>query len=305
MNLGIKERLEETLDKYGVSKAKAAREINYSPSVISEYLKGSYRGDVQKLEGAIIQWLARQAKARERKHVPIVETEDLRRITNAIQIAHAEKDIALIVADAGSGKSTAAAWYAKHNEKGTLLINVVSGMNRRMLVHELARQLLLDIMKVTYNTLVKNISDMLFERDMVVILDEADYLRPDALEFTRRLVYDLGQSGLVLIGLPRLMYQIQNLRNDHRQLESRIGVCLRLPGLNRVDAVSIAESVWPKINKKIVDAIFQVSKTDVRQFTKIIERMQQTMAINNVSEPDVEIVETAAALVMRRGGHAV
>jgi hypothetical protein len=100
------------------------------------------------------------------------------------------------------------------------------------------------------------------------------------------------------------MYQIQNLRNDHRQLESRIGVCLRLPGLNRVDAVSIAESVWPKINKKIVDAIFQVSKTDVRQYTKIIERMQQTMAINNVSEPDVEIVETAAALVMRRGGHS-
>jgi DNA transposition AAA+ family ATPase len=177
-------------------------------------------------------------------------------------------------------------------------------MNKRMLVHEIARQLSMDIMKVAYNTLVKNVSDTLFERDMVVILDEADYLRADALEFTRRLVYDLGQSGLVLIGLPRLMYQIQNLRNDHRQLESRIGVCLRLSGLNRADATAIAESVWPKINKKIVDAILNVSKTDVRQFTKIIERMQQTMAINNVTEPDVDIVETAAALVMRRGGHA-
>jgi DNA transposition AAA+ family ATPase len=159
-------------------------------------------------------------------------------------------------------------------------------------------------MKVAFNTLVKNVSDMLFERDMVVILDEADYLRADALEFTRRLVYDLGQSGLVLIGLPRLKYQIQNLRNDHRQLESRIGVYLPLAGLTRADAGAIAGSVWPHIDKKIVDAIYAVSKTDVRQFTKIIERMQGTMAINRVAEPDVEIVETAASLVMRRGGQA-
>jgi len=301
MNLGIKERLDETLEKYGISQAQAAREINYSSPVLSAYRRDEYKGDVSKLEGAIVQWLARQAKARERKRVPIVETEDLRRISNAIQIAHVEKDIALIVADAGSGKSTAAAWYAHYNEKSVVLINVVSGMNRRMLVHEIARQLALDIMKVSYNTLVKNVSDILFERDMVVILDEADYLRADALEFTRRLVYDLGKSGLVLIGLPRLKYQIQSLRNDHRQLESRIGVCLHLSGLNRVDATSIAESVWPKVNKKIIDAIFHVSKNDVRQFTKIIERMQQTMEINKVTEPNVDIVETAASLVMRRG----
>jgi len=302
MNLGIKERLEETLEKFGISQAQAAREINYSSPVLSAYRKDEYKGDVQKLEGAIVQWLARQAKARERKCVPIVETDDLRRMANAIQIAHTEKDIALIVADAGAGKSTAARWYAKYNEKATILINVVSGMNRRMLVHEIARQLSLEIMRIPFNTVVKNVTDMLFERDMVVILDEADYLRADALEFTRRLVYDLGQSGLVLIGLPRLKYQIQNLRNDHRQLESRVGVCLHLSGLTRVDATVIAESVWPNIGKKITDAIFNVSKSDVRQFTKIIERMQQTMAINNVAEPDVDIVETAAALIMRRGG---
>jgi len=304
MNLEIKERLEAAIEKYGLSKAQAAREMNYSPPVLSAYFSGAYRGDITKLEDTILQWLARQAKARERRRVPIVETEDLRRIANAIQIAHTEKDIALIIADAGSGKSTAAAWYMKNNEKATVLINVVSGMNRRMLVQEIARQLSLDTARVPINTLIKNVSETLFERDMVVILDEADYLKADALEFTRRLVYDLGQSGLVLIGLPRLKHQIQNLRNDHRQLESRIGVYLPLAGLTRSDADAVAAAVWPGINKKIVDAIYSVSKTDIRQFTKIIERMQGTMAINKVSEPDVEIVEVAASLVMRRGGRA-
>ena len=304
MNLAIKERLEAALERYGLSQAQAAREINYSSPVLSAYRSGTYKGDVVKLEDAIIQWLARQAKARERKRVPVVETEDLRRIANAVQIAHAEKDIALIVADAGAGKSTAAAWYAKDNEKSTVLINVVSGMNRKMLVQEIARQLSIDTARVPVNTLIKNVSETLLERDMVVILDEADYLKADALEFTRRLVYDLGQSGLVLIGLPRLKYQIQNLRNDHRQLESRIGVYLPLSGLTRSDADSIAATVWPDVEKKIVDAIYNVSRTDVRQFTKIIERMQGTMALNKVSKPDVEIVELAASLVMRRGGRA-
>jgi DNA transposition AAA+ family ATPase len=304
MNLEIRERLEAALEKYGLSKAQTAREMNYSPSVVSEYLKGTYRGDVAKLEDTIIRWLARQAKARERKRVPVVETEDLRRIANAVQIAHAEKDVALIIADAGAGKCTAVAWYAHNNEKATVLVNVVSGMNRRMLVQEIARQLSLDTVRVPVQTLIKNVSETLLERDMVVILDEADCLRADALECVRRLVDDLGQSGLVLIGLPRLKHQIQNLRNDHRQLESRIGVYLPLSGLTRADAGAIAESVWPKIDRKIVDAIYNVSKTDVRQFTKVIERMQGAMAVNNVAEPDLEIVEVAASLVMRRGGRA-
>jgi DNA transposition AAA+ family ATPase len=200
MNLEIKERLEAAIEKYELSKAQVSREINYSSAVISAYLTGNYRGDTAKLEEAVLRWIARQAKARERKRVPIVETEDLKRIANAVQIAHAEKDIALIIADAGAGKSTAAAWYARNNEKATVLVNVVAGMNRRMLAHEIARQLSLDTARVPVSTLIGNIAETLLERDMVVILDEADYLRADALEFTRRMVYDLGQSGLVLIG---------------------------------------------------------------------------------------------------------
>ena len=302
MNLAVKERLEAAIEKYELSKARVAREINYHPSVISQYFSGSYKGDTIKLEEAIIQWLARQAQARERKRVPVVETEDLRRVANAVQIAHAEKDIALIIGDAGAGKSTAAAWYAQNNGKAAVLVNVFSGMSRRALVQEIARQLSLDTARVPADALIRNVSGALSERDTVVIIDEADYLKADALEFTRRLVHDLGRSGLVLIGLPRLRYQIQNLRNDHRQLESRIGVYLPLAGLTRADAGAIAEAVWPKIGRKIVDAVYAVSKTDVRQFAKIIERMRGAMALNRVEEPDLEIVETAAALVMRRGG---
>jgi DNA transposition AAA+ family ATPase len=302
MNLEIKNRLEETLKKYELSQARAAREIGYSSPVLSAYRAGNYQGDVAGLEENILRWIARQDRSRERKRVEIAETDDLRRVANAIQIAHAEKDIALIVGDAGAGKSAAAAWYVRRNERATALVNVVSGMNRRMLVQEIARQLSVDTERTPLNALIKNVADALLERDMAVILDEADYLKADALEFSRRLVYDLGQSGLVLIGLPRLKHIIQNLRNDHRQLESRIGVYLSLSGLTRADAAVIARSAWPDVDRKIVDAIYAISRTDTRQFVKIIERIQGAMALNNIAEPDLEIVEVAASLVMRRGG---
>ena len=181
MNLEIKNRLEATLKKYELSQARAAREIGYSSPVLSAYRSGTYQGDTAKLEEVIVRWIARQTQSRERKRVEVVETDDLRRIVSAIQIAHTEKDVALVIADAGAWKSTAAGWYVENNEKAAVLVDVVSGMNRRMLVQEIARQLSLDTERVPLNTLTRNVSDTLLERDMVVILDEADYLKADAL----------------------------------------------------------------------------------------------------------------------------
>jgi hypothetical protein len=56
-------------------------------------------------------------------------------------MAHGNADIALIVDDAGSGKTTAARWYAERNSRATILIDVVKGMNQRAPLNEIARQL--------------------------------------------------------------------------------------------------------------------------------------------------------------------
>ncbi len=302
MNVDVNEKLNQAIEKFGVSQNRAARDMGYSGAVLSAYLNNAYKGDIQKLEDAILTWIAREEKARARIRVPIIETDELRMMVNAIATAHEEKDIALIVADAGSGKSTAAQYYIDKNPRTTILINVVSGMNRKMLVTEIAKRLGIET-KGPLNQIIQTTADALYDRNMVVILDEADYLKADALEFTRRLVFDLGKSGLVLIGLPRLKAMIQNPR-DHRQLESRVGVYLPMNGLSKKDATLIAKTVWSNLDTKtlneIVDAIYTISKTDVRQFTKIIERTQNTMAVNKLKEPNLDAVELSAARVIRR-----
>jgi DNA transposition AAA+ family ATPase len=300
MNQQIKERLDATLDKYGISQNRAAKDIGYSSPVLSDYRNNKYSGDVESLEEAIVKWIGRTEQAHARKKVPVVETDQLRKIVNAIAMAHAEGDVALIVDDAGGGKTTAARYYAEQNPRTTIYIDVVKGMNARVLVLKIAEGLGIDTMRVNQQTLIQNVSSSLADRNMVVVLDEADYLKADALEFSRRLVNDLGKSGLVLIGLPRLTGTIQNLKNDHRQLESRIGVYLSLAGLAKKDAKKIAQSVWPDVDDEVVDAMYKISRTDVRQFVKIIERAQNTMAVNKLRAVDLDVVETAAMLVMRR-----
>lgn len=302
MNQSVKELLQETLEKYGISRARAGREMGYSSSIVSAYMTGNYSGDVVKLEKNIQQWCNRQIKAHSRKKIPIVETTAVKTILNAISMAHTEHDIALIVADAGASKTTSAKLYADRNETTVVYIPVVAGMNRKMLVTEIARQLGVETMRVPLNVLIQQTAQALADRDSLVILDEADYLKADALEFCRRLVYDLGESGLVLMGLPRLRAMIQNLRNDHRQLESRIGISVHMEGLTKSDATLIAREVWPNCETEIINSLYDVSRSDVRQFVKLIERAQNTMVLNNLENPTQDAIEMAATLVLKRRG---
>jgi DNA transposition AAA+ family ATPase len=120
MNRQIKERLEAALDKYGARWNRAAKDIGYSSPVLSGCRNNKYSGDMEKLEEAIVKWIGRTEQACARKKAPVAETGRLRRITNAIAMARAEGDIALIADDAGGGKTTAARYYAEQNLRATI-----------------------------------------------------------------------------------------------------------------------------------------------------------------------------------------
>ena len=53
INVELKDKLESALEQYGISKAKASRDMGYSDSMLSLYTTGKYTGDVAKLEEAI------------------------------------------------------------------------------------------------------------------------------------------------------------------------------------------------------------------------------------------------------------
>lgn len=300
MQKNLQEKLKSTMDELCLSQNRVAKEMGYSSAVISQYLAGTYSGDVTAVETAITKWIARRLENAQKKQVPVIETKSLQQITRALRLAHDEKDIALIVGDAGSGKTTAATTYAADNARTCILIKCY-GMSRRVLTLELAKKLGLETHRVNFDRLVANVTEHLRDTEQFVILDEADFLRDDALEFCRRLINDLGESGLALIGLPTLAYRIQNLKNDHRQLESRIGVFLHVNGLDKKDAAKIARTVFVDCPDEVVNATYKVSGRDTRQFVKIINRAQNIMIVNREETINLDIIDLASSMVMRKG----
>ena len=65
---------------------------------------------------------------------------------------------------------------------------------------------------------------------------------------------------------------------------------------------SKTREVWENCDQEIINTLYSNSKSDVRQFSKLIERAQNTMVLNNLDKPNVDVIELAASLVLRRRG---
>ncbi|MDR0556299.1 MAG: AAA family ATPase [Treponema sp.] len=280
-----------------ISQAKAAQALVYSSGVVSAYKSRGYNGNVKAFEEAVRAWLKREERWIAKIEVPVVATNALDSIRNSINITQDERDIAVIVGDSGAGKMTALRAIVGENPSA-ILLEADSSFTKNVLVAEIARAVGVET-KGGMTTIIGRIVEALRGRDTVIMIDEADYLSDASLELVRRVIHDKAQTGVVLVGLPRLKYQLENRRNDHEQLTSRVGVMLEVKGLARHDAVKIIEGVWQGLPRETVDAFCKAARGSARTLVKLMGRVHQTMAINRIDTPDAEVIEAAGAMLMR------
>ena len=280
-----------------ISQSKAAQALGYSSGVVSAYKSRTYNGNVKAFEEAVNAWLKREARRIAKIDVPRAETATLDSIRKAVMMAQDDRDIAVIAGDSGTGKTTALRAYAAENH-GAILIEVDSSFTKNVLVTEIAGALGVET-KGSITAVIARIVEALNGRDTVVMIDEADYLSDGSLELVRRVINDKAETGVVLCGLPRLKYKLENLRNDHQQLTSRVGVLLEVKRLGKPDAVKIIEGVWRGLAKETVEAFVKTANGSVRTLVKLISRVHQVMEINRIATPDAEVVSTAGEMLMR------
>jgi DNA transposition AAA+ family ATPase len=280
-----------------ISHAKAAQALGYSSGVISAYKSQTYNGDVKNLEKKIDAWLKREARRLDRLDVPVAETSTLEKIRKAITIAQDEGDIAVIVGESGTGKTTALRQYALESHSA-ILIEVDPSFSQATLMNEIAKVLGVEA-KGRQNAVIERIIEALAGRDAVLIVDEADYLSDGSLELLRRVINDKSHTGVVLAGLPRLEFKIRNLRNDHQQLQSRIGVLIKLGSLKKADADKIITGVWKDVPKQVIESFIETAKGSTRTLVKLMGRVHQIMGLNKIDKPDVEVIAEAGELLMR------
>ena len=256
---------------------------------------------METLEKRIDAWLKRVDRRLARMEVPTTETTIMEQVRRAISIAQDEAGIAVIIGDAGIGKTTAMRQYAKESHSA-LLIDVDPSFSKVVLMNEIAQALGVET-KGGMNAVIERVIEALKDRDAVVIIDEADYLSDSSLELVRRIIHDKANTGVVLVGLPTFEYKIRALSKDHEQLRSRVGVIAKLGRLKKADAEKILAGVWSELPKETVDAFIKVANGSTRTLVKLMGRVHQLMGINREyfkqEKPDTEIISEAGELLMR------
>lgn len=215
-NEQLRNKLAKYLEQYkndkesGVNQNRVGMALGYSNgSVISSYLKGDYKGNVDALEDKLEEYFrnreAKEAKAAETAEIRLpndyVPTTVSEKIYQTIRLVHLRKGIVAVVGDSGVGKSMAALKYARDNPSTSVLleINPVSGTLRSFL-RVLARKM--DLSERGGNLdLEDRIKGHLLGMNKVLILDEAQNLQFSTLEVLKSWSDGDKEHGVEGVGL--------------------------------------------------------------------------------------------------------
>jgi DNA transposition AAA+ family ATPase len=297
MDKNLVTRLESYSEKHGISNNKMAQAIGYTASVLSQWRKGVYKGDVASVEAKVQAWLELQESRLEGGVVPYVFLKRTERIKTAVHITHEEKMIGLVLGHSGTGKSRTLDEYASIYPN-TILIKCDPTMGLSTVITSVARALGLDT-KGRLSDVSERLIAELRKRDMIVAFDEADYMTDNVMEWARIAINDKGGTALVFAGLPSIEYRIKSLRGDHRQLENRVGMMLHVDDVGVQDIHEILAAVWPGLD----EATEKVFETTARQSLHIlvhhIALTQKGLRQSGLSAPSAEFATQCASFLMR------
>lgn len=173
----------------------------------------------------------------------LVETPSHKKLRQLFAHAH-NGALVLAYGGAGVGKTTAATRYAdEHREygKAAYLINLLGVKTPTQMLHTIAEGIRAPASMGAYRnvSLMRALGEYLNSSEML-ILDESQSLRPDALDILRFFL-DSSGVGLALLGNELVFSAIagKNRRAMFAQLHSRVGMRLHIPHPTEADADAV------------------------------------------------------------------
>lgn len=238
----------EEMEAGGLSAARAAREMGrgVSQATLSQWLAGTYGGDVAGVAARVRRWLDTRRAAAERdmgalgldRYVALGAAEH---VDLALAHAHAAGDIVAVVGRSGAGKTTALRHYV-HTHASAYYV-AMSGAVRTMsgLLGRVAGVLGLPARHPSALAAEAAIVEHLRDRRALLVVDEAHHLAPALLD-ELRCVRDLSGAGLALAGDETLSALLVGARRCD-QILGRIGVRLDLGRAADADALDLAGAI--------------------------------------------------------------
>lgn len=272
----VRHKARTVMHHEGLSQAATAREAGTKESTFGLWLNDKYAGNVDKFTSRIQLWLTerqeRQSAADKVPHGPgFVLTESANRFIEVLRFARAIPEIGVIVGGAGIGKTTAARHYAgiSPNTYVVTMNPTTAGTNTAL--QEIAETI--ELVERSPARLLRSIGLKLAGRDALLIIDEAQHLRTEAIDALRSL-YDTYGIGLAFMGNETVYARMEGGSRSAAlaQIHSRIGERVTQPAPRADDVCELLEA-WEITDpeEKLLLKAIAAKPGALRAMTKVIQ----------------------------------
>lgn len=246
----VRQEFEQFLQDHGYGAASAAaRGMGFSVASISQWRTGKYNGDQKRIAAACKSFMERERGRMEYSQydeIPFVDTTVSLRILAAAQKVHLSRSMALLYGPAGVGKTRSIKEYALRNQD---VILIESDSFAR------TKDLLASIHKAvgmggagkahTEHTMLMEIVERLKDSGRMIIIDEAENLRPKTLDAVRR-IHDWAGVGVLYVGLDKFYHQLRTLNNErYDYLVTRLRAAIKVERLEFQDTQLLTNAIIP------------------------------------------------------------
>jgi hypothetical protein len=242
--------LRKYMDQKGASQTAIARACGLSPTVINQFLHGTYKGDAKWVTKAVEDFLfveeEREGAVTSPEFVRTVQSEDVLTVLT-MSLKHAF--MGLVQARAGLGKTTTLREFVKQKSAAVMVTASTWNCSRGAIATLLGRAVRVSSPYSNLTDAVERIKDRLGSSSLIII-DEAQHLPRETLDGLRN-IHDEAEVGLVLCGTLAVSARMSDKRVgvNYEQIASRIGVRRTLSEkVSRDDVEEIIKRAAPGMN---------------------------------------------------------
>lgn len=225
-----------------------------------------------------------------------VNTSVSKRIKEIVNLAQRNKEIVMIVAPSGLGKTSSLKFLAE-NDPEIIFLECEVGWSLVVLFRQIYSKLISETAgSISLFGLYERVKAELKKTKKTLVIDECELLSVKCIESLRR-IFDTCGVGLVLCGMPRLISVIRGKHGEFSQLLSRISCLVNINSLVDADFELLVKQTLPNS-----DGLWKVFKDNargnLRRLNLLIKRSIRIAQINKSAVVTKAIVENAAKMLL-------
>lgn len=267
----------------GKSQQQVAKEAALSTSVISQFIKQSYKGNNEEVARTILKYLemARLQNTGARHACFYEGMHNTRAVVFACHYAHRHGDISLVCGDAGAGKTTALKYYAEEHP-GVVMVTANSCTSSAASILQMIGSRTGRTLSGKKEAMMSALVDYFKDTGRLVIIDEADHLTMSALQAVRNLNDQTG-IGIILSGNTKIYTQLlQGPKcSELQQLRTRIVVRRMVRNEYGLDEF---RAIFPDVPEECLPYLVKLANDEsLRATVKILELAYEFADTKNIN----------------------